>query len=50
MFGAAMIPIQVRVTKRIAEELDKLVQQGIHANRSEVVRDALRRYIENRAM
>jgi Arc/MetJ-type ribon-helix-helix transcriptional regulator len=42
-----MIPVQVRLTKRIIEEIDKLVGAGLHCNRSDFVRDAIRRQIEN---
>jgi len=44
-FGVKMIPVQVRITKKIVEEIDLLVQKGIYSNRSEVIRDATRRHV-----
>ncbi|MBU0953218.1 MAG: ribbon-helix-helix domain-containing protein [Nanoarchaeota archaeon] len=41
-----MIPVQIRVTRRILETIDHLVREGIYLNRSEVVRDALRHHLE----
>jgi Arc/MetJ-type ribon-helix-helix transcriptional regulator len=40
-----MIPIQVRVTKKILEDMDNVVSVGAYPNRSEIVRDALRRHL-----
>jgi Arc/MetJ-type ribon-helix-helix transcriptional regulator len=40
-----MIPIQVRITRKIIEEIDLLVQKGIYSNRSEFIRDATRRHV-----
>lgn len=40
-----METIQIRLTKKLVEELDKLVREGIYPNRSEAVRDAVRRLI-----
>ena len=42
-----MIPIQVRITRKLVEEIDLLVQKGIYSNRSEVIRDATRRHVMN---
>lgn len=42
-----MIPVQTRITKRLIERLDKLIQQGIYSNRSEAIRDAIRRHLDN---
>jgi hypothetical protein len=39
--------IQIRLTKEMMQELDKLVEKGIYSNRSEAVRDAVRRLNEN---
>jgi hypothetical protein len=44
-YGVEMIPVQVRITKKIIEEIDLLVQRGIYSNRSEVIRDATRRHV-----
>jgi putative addiction module CopG family antidote len=38
-----MIPIQVRLTKELLEKIDRLVEKGIYPNRSEAIRDAVRR-------
>jgi metal-responsive CopG/Arc/MetJ family transcriptional regulator len=40
-----MIPVQVRITKRLLEELDKILDKGIYSSRSEIIRDALRKHI-----
>jgi len=42
-----MIPVQVRVTKRLINGLDELIENGVYVNRSEAIRDAIRRHIEN---
>jgi Arc/MetJ-type ribon-helix-helix transcriptional regulator len=44
-----MIPVQVRITKKIMEEIDILVDKGIYSNRSEVIRDATRRHVMSMA-
>ena len=38
-----MRPIQIRLTKELVEKVDKMVEKGIYPNRSEAVRDAVRR-------
>ena len=43
--GGKMIPVQVRISKRMIEKIDELVSYGIYSNRSEVIRDATRRLI-----
>ena len=40
-----MTVTQVRLPQGLVEEVDKLVNQGIYTNKSDVVRDALRRLI-----
>jgi len=40
-----MIPVQVRVTKKLIELLDELVDNGIYSNRSEAIRDAIRKHL-----
>ena len=40
-----MIPIQVRVTKKLMERLDELITCGAYSNRSEAIRDAIRKHI-----
>ncbi|MDD4983477.1 MAG: ribbon-helix-helix protein, CopG family [Candidatus ainarchaeum sp.] len=36
--------IQVRVPEGIMEEVDSLVKKGLYSNRSDVIRDALRKF------
>jgi len=38
-----MHPIQVRLTRELIEKIDKLIETGLYPNRSEAVRDAVRR-------
>jgi Arc/MetJ-type ribon-helix-helix transcriptional regulator len=40
-----MIPVQVRITRKIVHEIDKLVLAGIYSSRSEFIRDAARRHL-----
>ncbi|MFH1683195.1 MAG: ribbon-helix-helix domain-containing protein [Candidatus Woesearchaeota archaeon] len=40
-----METIQIRLTKKLVEEIDELVNEGYYPNRSEAVRDAVRRMI-----
>ena len=40
-----MIPVQVRVTKKLMEKLDKIVNDGIYSTRSEIIRDAIRKHL-----
>lgn len=40
-----MKPIQVRLTEKLIEKVDKLVEKGIYPNRSEAIRDAVRRVV-----
>ncbi|MFW5902651.1 MAG: ribbon-helix-helix domain-containing protein [archaeon] len=42
-----MKPIQVRLTNKLKEKLDEEVAKGIYPNRSEAMRDAIRRLIQN---
>ena len=41
-----MLPVQVRLTKKIIERLDELVKSDMYSNRSQVIRDAIRRHTE----
>ena len=43
-----MIPVQIRVTKKLMKDLDDLVKQGLYSNRSQAIRDAIRKHIINR--
>jgi Arc/MetJ-type ribon-helix-helix transcriptional regulator len=38
-----MHPIQIRLTRELIEKVDKLVETGLYPNRSEAIRDAVRR-------
>jgi Arc/MetJ-type ribon-helix-helix transcriptional regulator len=38
-----MDPVQIRLTKELIEKIDKLIETGLYPNRSEAVRDAVRR-------
>lgn len=40
-----MAVTQVRLPEGLVEEVDKLVDKGLYSNKSDVVRDALRRFI-----
>ena len=42
-------PVQARIPETVENELDQLVESGMYASRSEVIREALRKLIaENR--
>jgi Arc/MetJ-type ribon-helix-helix transcriptional regulator len=38
-----MHPVQIRLTIELIEKIDKLIENGMYPNRSEAVRDAVRR-------
>jgi Arc/MetJ-type ribon-helix-helix transcriptional regulator len=38
-----MDPVQIRLTKELVKKIDGLVVSGMYPNRSEAVRDAVRR-------
>ena len=38
-----MHPIQIRLTRELIEKIDTFIEKGIYPNRSEAVRDAVRR-------
>lgn len=40
-----MVPVQVRVTRKLLEMLDELVETGMYSNRSEAIRDAIRNHV-----
>ncbi len=40
-----MIPVQIRINRKIIERIDQLVDAGVYSNRSEVIRDATRRLV-----
>lgn len=41
-----METIQIRLTRNMLEQLDELIKEGTYPNRSEAVRDGVRRLIE----
>ena len=41
-----MIPVQIRVTKRLIELVDELIRQGVYSNRSQAIRDSLRKNVD----
>ena len=43
--GDAMIPVQIRINRKMVEKIDQLVEAGVYSNRSEVIRDATRRLV-----
>jgi len=42
-----MIPVQIRVTKRLIDLIDEMIEEGVYSNRSEAIRDAIRRHVTN---
>ena len=40
-----MIPVQVRVTRKILEEIEKAIESGRYSSRSEFIREALRKHL-----
>jgi putative addiction module CopG family antidote len=47
--GEELKPVQARIPETVENELDQLVESGMYASRSEVIREALRKLIaENR--
>ena len=40
-----MIPVQVRVTKKLMDRIDDLIKSGMYSNRSEAIRDAIRKNV-----
>ncbi len=38
--------ITIKITPRLTHELDDLIKKGWYANRSEAIRDAIRRLVE----
>jgi Arc/MetJ-type ribon-helix-helix transcriptional regulator len=43
-----METMQIRMNEQLVKELDKVVKSGFYANRADVIRDAVRRFILNR--
>jgi Arc/MetJ-type ribon-helix-helix transcriptional regulator len=40
-----MVPIQIRVTRKILEEIEGVIRSGRYSSRSEFVREALRSHL-----
>ncbi len=45
-----MESVPAKMTEKLLEELDRLVQEGWYASRSEAIRDAVRELIERRKL
>ncbi|MDI6917062.1 MAG: ribbon-helix-helix domain-containing protein [Thermoplasmatales archaeon] len=43
-----MESVTAKFTKKIVLEMDNLITEGWYANRSEMIRDAVRRFLERR--
>ena len=43
-----MQTIQIRLTPKQIKELDNLIDKGVYPNRSEAVRDSVRKLVNNR--
>jgi len=43
-----MKPTQVRLTRKLREKLDKEVAKGMYPNRSEAIRDAVRKLTQKK--
>ncbi len=40
-----MDTLQIRINKELLKRLDALVKTGVYANRSDIIRDAVRRFV-----
>lgn len=40
-----METMQIRINEQLIKEMDKVVKSGFYANRADVIRDAVRRFI-----
>jgi len=40
-----MDTMQIRINEQLVKELDKIVKSGFYANRADVIRDAVRRFV-----
>jgi len=43
-----METMQIRINEQLVKELDRVVKSGFYANRADVIRDAVRRFIWQR--
>ncbi len=44
--NSTMETVPAKVTKRIVDEMEELIKQGWYANKSELIRDAIRELIK----
>ena len=42
---ATTVKVSARIPKGLAERMDRLVEEGLYSSRSEVIKDALRRFL-----
>ena len=40
-----MTPIQVRLPESLIEKLDELIEKGHYSNRSEIIRESIRKFL-----
>jgi len=40
-----MDTLQIRMNKELLKRIDKLVKTGVYSNRSDIIRDAVRRFV-----
>jgi Arc/MetJ-type ribon-helix-helix transcriptional regulator len=40
-----MDTMQIRINEQLTKEIDKIVKTGFYANRADVIRDAVRRFV-----
>jgi len=41
-----MVPIQIRITKKVLKEIEGIIKLGRYSSRSEFVREALRSHLD----
>ena len=42
--------VQVRIPREMIKKIDDLVRRGVYPNRSEAIRDAVRRFLNSRTV
>ena len=48
--GCIMDVVQVRIPREMIKKIDELVKRGVYPNRSEAIRDAVRRFLGSRTI
>ena len=43
-----METVPAKLTKRMVSEMEKLIKQGLYANKSDLIRDAVRDLVKNK--